>query len=74
MPKITFEREVTEDQYKMIQAATILQEKSIDDYVWTAITTQIQNDLVVDAEGTPLSQKCKKMLEAEGSKTGDGAA
>ena len=74
MPKITFEREVTEDQYKMLQAGALLSVHSIDDYVWAAIIAKMLNDLVNDPEGTSLSQKCEKMLEEEGSKTGDGAA
>lgn len=68
MPKITFEREVTEDQYKMIQAATILQERSFEEFAWSAIIYAVKSALVDAPDNNSLAVKCGKWFdELEGS-------
>ncbi|WP_415283507.1 hypothetical protein [Candidatus Nitrososphaera sp. FF02] len=45
MPKITFEKEVTEDQYDLLQVALKLGKISQDDFIWAATQGSILAEL-----------------------------
>ena len=74
MPELSFKREITEDKYKMIQAATILQERTFDEFAWLAIIYEVKVTLVDAPDKNSLAIKCEKWFkELEGRPTQETA-
>ena len=56
MPKIEFSREVTKEQYDLLQAVLKLNEQTFDQWMWENITASVEGDLE-NADRSPLAYK-----------------
>jgi hypothetical protein len=56
MPKITFEKEVSEAQYEVFQMVLKLQETTSDDFIWDAVVNVVVAELE-SATSSPLYEK-----------------
>ena len=59
-----FEREITEEQNKLLQIIVELNQTSIEDWVWTAIKDSLGADLE-SADSLPLAQKWYPEVQIE---------
>ena len=67
MPKIEFSREVTKEQYDLLQAVLKLNEQIFDQWMWENITASVEGDLE-NADRSPLAYK--QDSEGEGKEEG----
>ena len=59
-----FEREITEDQNRLLQIVAELSQMSMAEWVWEAIESSLDADLQRD-ESSPLAQKCFPEVKTE---------
>ena len=59
-----FEREITEEQNKLLQVVIELSQMSMEEWVWEAIESSLDADLQ-GAESSPLAQKWDPEVKAE---------
>ena len=67
MPKIEFSREVTQEQYDLLQAVLKLNEQTFDQWMWENITASVEGDLE-NADRSPLAYEWDS--EGEGKEEG----
>ena len=59
-----FEREITEEQKRLLQIVAELSKMSMAEWVWEAIESSLDADLQRD-ESSPLAQKCFPEVKTE---------